>query len=323
MRAMAMVLLQVAVCCLPAAAADPYPERAVTIVVPYAAGGGIDTVSRLLGQRLNERLGQPFVVENRLGAGGVIATAYVAKAANDGYTLLMASDAQLAIQVSLRKNLAYDPIADFAPIAVVGSTPFALLASSSLPVTSVGELVKLAKAKPGELTYGSSGVGGTPHLVTEMFMSMSGTKMRQIPYKGTAQALGDVVAGRVNVLFSGLTGVVPLISEGKLRALGVSSQKRIPILPDVPTIAEAGIPNFDAVGFVMLVAPAGTSKDVTAKLYNELGNVIQATDIRQKYESIGYVPEQSPTPGQLPDFIKHQIEHWGNVVERAGLWHSQ
>lgn len=322
MRLISVALFQVITWC-PWTSAAPYPERTVTIAVPYAAGGGIDVVTRMLAQRLNERLGQPFVVENRLGAGGVIASAYVAKAANDGYTLLMASDAQLAIQVSLRKTLAYDPTADYAPIAIVGSTPFALLVSPSLPVTSVGDLIKLAKAKPSELTYGSSGIGGTPHLVTEMFMSMSNTKMRQIPYKGTAQALSDVVAGRVNVIFSGLTGVVPLLREGKLRALGVSSQSRIGILPNVPTIAEAGIPGFDAVGFVMLVAPAGTSKDITTKLYNELKAVVMAPDIRQKYESIGYVAEQSPPPDELQNFIKRQIERWGDVVERAGLRHSQ
>jgi tripartite-type tricarboxylate transporter receptor subunit TctC len=322
MRVILIALLQiVAFCSL--AAAGPYPERKVTIAVPYAAGGGIDAVTRILAQRLNERLGQPFVVENRLGAGGMIATTAVAKAANDGYTLLMGSDAQLAIQVSLRKSLAYDPMIDFAPIAIVGSTPFALLANPSLPVNSVNDLIKLAKSKPGVLTYGSSGIGGTPHLVTEKFMSMSGTKMRQVPYKGTAPALSDVVAGHVNVIFSGLTGVVPLLQEGKLRALGVSSQKRIPILPDVPTVAEAAIPGFDAVGFVMLVAPAGTSKDITTRLYTELKTIITAADVRRLYERIGYVVVQSPPPHELQDFIKRQIDHWGDVVERAGLRHSQ
>lgn len=323
MRAIVTILALVFACCQPAAAASSYPERTVTIVVPYAAGGGIDVVSRMLALRLNERLGQPFVVENRLGAGGVIASGYVAKAVSDGHTLLMASDAQLAIQVTLRKTMPYDPMADFAPIAIVGSTPFALLASPSLPATSVADLIKLAKSKPGELTYGSSGVGGTPHLVTEMFTTMSNIKMRQIPYKGTAQALGDVVAGRVDVIFSGLTGVAQLLREGRLRALGVSSEKRVAILPDVPTVSEAGVPGFDAVGFVMLVAPAGTSKDITSKLYDELRAIIASPDIQQKYESIGYIVEQSPQPEQLRKFIKGQIERWGQVVERAGLLHSQ
>jgi tripartite-type tricarboxylate transporter receptor subunit TctC len=235
----------------------------------------------------------------------------------------MASDAQLAIQVTLRKSMPYDPMADFAPIAIVGATPFALLASPSLPATSVADLIKLAKSKPGELTYGSSGVGGTPHLVTEMFTTMSNIKMRQIPYKGTAQALSDVVAGRVDVIFSGLTGVSQLLRDGKLRALGVSSEKRVAILPGVPTVAEAGVPGFDAVGFVMLVAPAGTSEDITSKLYDELRAIIATPDIQQKYESIGYIVEQSPQPERLRMFIKGQIERWGQVVERAGLLHSQ
>ena len=321
MRLILIALFQVIYCSL--AIASSYPDQKVTIAVPYAAGGGIDAVTRMLAQRLYERLDQPFVVENRLGAGGIVATSSVARAANDGYTLLMGSDAQLAIQVSLRKTLAYNPLVDFAPIAVVGSTPFALLVNPSLPVNSVSDLIKLAKAKPGELTYGSSGIGGTPHLVTEMFMSMSGTKMRQVPYKGTSQALNDVVAGHVNVLFAGLTGVVPLLEEGKLRALGVSSHNRIPILPNVPTVAEAGIPGFEGVGFVMLVAPAGTSKDITTKLYNELKAIVVAPNIQEQYERIGYVVVQSPPPHELQNFIKQQIERWGDVVERAGLWHSQ
>ena len=322
MRAILIALIQIFFCASWASASS-YPERTVTIVVPYAAGGGIDAVTRILAQRLNKRFGQPFVVENRLGAGGVIASTTVARAANDGYTLLMGSDAQLAIQVSLHKSLTYNPMVDFAPVAIVGSTPFVLIVHPSLPVASVGDLIKLAKAKPGELTYGSSGIGGTPHLVTEMFMSMSGTKMRQVPYKGTAQALNDVIAGHVNVIFSGLTGVVPLLQEGKLRALGVSSPSRLGILPKVPTIAEAGISGFDAAGFVMLVAPAGTSKDITTKLHNELKAIVMMPDTRQQYERIGYVAIESPPPHELQNFIGRQIRHWGDVVQRAGLLHSQ
>lgn len=322
MRLILVALLQAMACCSVAAAAS-YPERAVTIVVPYAAGGGIDTVTRMLAQRLNERLGQPFVVENRLGAGGLMASAAVAKAAPDGHTLLMGSDGQLAIQVSLRKALPYDPAVDYAPIAIVGTTPFALIVNSSLPVKSVSDLIKLAKSKPGEITYGSSGIGGTPHLVTEMFMSMTGTKMRQVPYKGTAQAMTDVVAGHVNMIFAGLTGLTPLLQEGKLRALAVSSHERVGILPDVPTVAEAGVTGFDAVGFVMLVAPAGTPKDVIAKLHDELKTIVKSPDIMKQYERIGYVTVQSPSPEELKGYIKHQIARWSDVVERAGLKHSQ
>jgi tripartite-type tricarboxylate transporter receptor subunit TctC len=318
-----LITLAAIVGCCGGAAGNAYPQRPVTIVVPYAAGGGVDFVTRMLAQRLAERLGQSFLVENRLGAAGVIASTSVARSAGDGYTLLMASDAQLAIQVTLRKSLGYDPTKDFVPIAIAGSTPFALVVNPSLPVASVNDLIALAKKRPGELTYGSSGIGSTPHLVTELFMSMSGTTMRHIPYKGTAQALNDVVGGQVPVIFSGLTGIPSLLAVGKLRALGVASRSRLKILPSVPTVAEAGLPGFEPVGFVMLVAPAGTPKGIITRLYTELNDIIQSPEIQQKYESIGYLAELSPPPEELQRFITLQIDRWGSVVERAGLTHSQ
>jgi len=305
------------------AIADSYPDKPVTIVVPYAAGGGIDFVTRMVAQRLTERLGQTFVVENRLGAGGVIASTHVAKAPADGYTLLMASDAQFAIQVTLRKSLSYDPAKDFAPIAIAGSTPFALLATSALPVNSVSELIKLAKSKPGGLTFGSSGVGSTPHLVMELFNALSDTHMRHIPYKGTAQALNDAVAGHIPLLFSGLTGVPSLVSSGKLKALGVSSSTRLKLLPSVPTIAESGLPGFDAVGFVMLAAPANTPEAIVKKINAEVNDFLSAPGVQEKYDSIGYLGKHSPPPDELTTFIKGQIDRWGGVVARAGLTHSQ
>ena len=322
MSAVLLVLAQVLVggSCL---AADAYPDRPVTIVVPYAAGGGIDVVTRMAAQHLSERLGQSFVVENRLGAGGVIATTYVARAKPDGYTLLMASDAQFAIQVALRKSLAYDPTKDFEPIGMAGSTPFALLVHPSVPAKSVKELVALAKSKPGELTYGSSGVGGTPHLVMEMFTGATGINMRHIPYKGTAQGLNDLIGGRLTTMFSGLTGVSPLLTAGKLRALSVSSRTRLKILPSVPTIAEAGVPGFEAVGFVMLAAPAGTPQGIVDKIAHELNEFVMSPDVEKKYDSIGYLAQRSPSPSELKAFIKQQIGRWGDVVEKAGLTHSQ
>ena len=305
------------------AVADSYPDRPVTIVVPYGAGGGIDVVTRMVAQRLTDRLGQTFVVENRLGAGGVIASTHVARAPADGYTLLMASDAQFAIQVTLRKSLSYESPKDFAPIAIAGSTPFALLATSTLPVNSVSELIKLAKSKPGELTFASSGVGSTPHLVMELFNALSGTQMRHIPYKGTAQALNDAVAGHISLLFSGLTGVPSLVSSGKLKALGVSSSTRLKLLPSVPTIAESGLPGFDAVGFVMLAAPAHTPDDIVKRINAEVNDFLGAPGVQEKYDSIGYLGKRSPSPEELTKFIKAQIDRWGGVVARAGLTHSQ
>lgn len=317
-----VALLHLVASALPAAA-QSYPARAVTIVVPYAAGGGIDVIARMLAQWLTDRLGQPFVVENRLGAGGVIATAFVSRAPADGHTLLLAADAQLAIQVPLRKNLPYDPVKDFAPIGIAGSTPFALLVNPAVPANSVREFIALAKSKPGDMTYGSSGIGGTPHLVMEMFTGMSGTVLRHIPYRGTAQALNDLISGTIPVMFSGLTGVPGLLSAGKLRALGISSPSRLKSLPSIPTIAEAGLPGFEAIGFVMLAAPAGTPRSVVDRLHAELDELNQSPAAREKYESIGYLADRSPPPEEVARFIERQIGVWTDVVAKAGLTHSQ
>jgi len=308
---------------LAGADAESYPARPVTIVVPYAAGGGIDVIARLLAQRLTEDLGESFVVENRLGAGGVIASSFVARAPADGYTLLLASDAQFAIQVPLRKHLPYDPVKDFAPIGIAGSTPFALLVNPSVPASSLREFIALAESKPGDMAFGSSGVGSTPHLVMEMFSRMSGTRLRHIPYKGTAQALNDLIGGTIPVMFSGLTGVPGLLAAGKVRALGISSRSRLKILPSVPTIAEAGLPGFEAMGFVILAAPAGTPTSIVDLLYAELNKIKERPDVEQKYDTIGYVVDRSPPPQDVARFIEKQIGVWTDVVAKAGLSHSQ
>lgn len=305
------------------AGADRYPTRPVTIMVPYAVGGGIDGITRVLAQRLGKRLGQSFVVENRVGAGGIIASTDVARSTGDGYTLLMASDAQLAIQVALRKHLAYDPEKDFAPIALVGSTPFALLVNPSMAVASVKDLIKLAKSKPGELTFASSGIGSSPHLVTELFMSMTGTRMRHIPYRGTSEALIDVIGGRVELIFSGLTGIQSLLDTGKLRALGVTSGKRLSILPSVPTIAEAGVPDFEVASFVTLVAPAATPPAILTELNTDLNRILATPEIQRAYENVGYLAEPSASPEELKEFIRTQVARWSGVVAHAGLTHSQ
>lgn len=302
---------------------DRYPMRPVTIVVPYAVGGGIDGITRLLAQRLGERMGQSFVVENRVGAGGILASTDVARSTGDGYTLLMASDAQLAIQVALRKHLAYDPEKDFAPIALVGSTPFALLVNPSMAVASVRDLIKLAKSKPDELTFASSGIGSSPHLVTELFMSMTGTRMRHIPYRGTSEALIDVISGRVELIFSGLTGIQSLLDTAKLRALGVTSRKRLSVMPSVPTIAEAGVPGFEATSFVTLVAPTATPRAILMELNTNLNRILATPEIQQKYESVGYLAEPSASPEELKEFIRTQVTRWSVVVAHAGLTHSQ
>lgn len=302
---------------------ENYPARPVTVVVPYAAGGGLDVVTRLLAQKLAERTGKNFIVENRLGAGGVIAASSVAKAAPDGYTLFSGSSTQLAIQVTLHKALPYNPATDFVPIALVASVPFVLIVHPSLPVHSAGDLIKLAKAKPGQLQFGSSGIGGPPHLYMELLQTMTGTKMVHIPYKGTAQAIVDVVAGRVPILMSDVAPAAPLIKAGKVRALGVSSTTRVAVLPDVPPIAENGVPGFDAVAWLMLVAPAATPPAIVDKLHADLQAIVAAPDTQQKLVTLGVIPIGTPPVPALRAFVKTEIGRWAKVVEHAGLAGSQ
>ncbi|MCC6890785.1 MAG: tripartite tricarboxylate transporter substrate binding protein [Hyphomicrobiales bacterium] len=316
-------LLLVLACGMAGAAAQDYPTRTVTIAVPYAAGGGVDVVTRIVAQRLSARLGQPFVVDNRLGAGGLLASTSVAKATPDGYTLLLATDAQLAAQVTLRKALPYDPLKDYVPVAFVGSTPFGLVVNASLPVHSVEDLIRHAREHPGKLSYGSSGPGGVPHLLTEMFMSMTGTKMTHVPYKGTAQALNDVVAGHVPMTFSGLVPVVGLLKEGKLRVLGVTSRRRVAVVPEAPPIAEAGVPGFEAVAWLMIVAPAGTPQPVVARLHAEISAIGKLPELHARYEQVGYLPPDPTPQAALAPFIKSEIERWGKVIEDAGIARSQ
>lgn len=303
--------------------AENYPSRPVTVVVPYAAGGGLDLVARLLAQKLSEQTRQSFFVENRLGAGGIIAANSVAKATADGYTILVGSSTQLAIQVTLHKNLPYDPATDFVPIALVASVPFVLIVNPSLPVHTAGDLVKLAKERPGQLLFGSSGIGGPPHLYMELLQTMTDTKMTHIPYKGTSQAIVDVVSGRVPILMSDVAPAAPLIKAGTVRALGVSSTTRVAVLPDVPPIADNGVPGFDAVAWLMAVAPAAVPPAIVDKLHADLKAVVAAPDTQQKLVKLGVIPIDTPPVPALQTFVKSEIGRWGKVVEHAGLAGSE
>jgi tripartite-type tricarboxylate transporter receptor subunit TctC len=303
--------------------AETYPSRPVTLVAPYAAGGGADLIARLLAQKLTERLGQSFVVENRLGAGGVIAANSVAKAAPDGYTLFMGASTQLAIQVTLHKTLPYDPATDFMPVALVASVPFVLIVHPSLPVHTAADLIRLAKEKPGQLSFGSSGVGGPPHLFTELLKTMTGIEMTHIPYKGTAQAMNDVVAGHVPIIFSDLAPAIALLKEGKVRALGISSAVRFAALPEIPPLAESGVPGFDAVSWLAMVAPAGTPAGIVDQLHAEVNRIMAMPDVQQKFIDLGNIPLASPPPAELQRYVKSEIVRWGNIVRQAGLAGSE
>ena len=306
-----------------AQAAENYPSRPVTVVVPYAAGGGLDLIARLLAQKLTERTRQSFFVENRLGAGGVIAANAVAKATADGYTIFAGSSTQLAIQVTLHKTLPYDPATDFMPIALVASVPFVLVVHPSLPAQTAGDLIKLAKEQPGQLSFGSSGVGGPPHLYMELLQTMTGTHMNHIPYKGTSQAIIDVVAGRVPILMSDVAPAAPLIKAGAVRALGVSSTTRVAVLPDVPPIAENGVPGFDAAAWLMFVAPAAVPPPTADKLHVDLKAIVATPEIQQKLVEFGVITIDTPPIPTLQAFVKSEITRWAKVVEHAGLAGSE
>jgi tripartite-type tricarboxylate transporter receptor subunit TctC len=300
------------------AASENYPARPVAIIVPYAPGGGTDLLARIVGQELAKRLGKSFIVENRPGGGTVIAALAAARAPPDGYTLLMGTSTPLAINATLHRNLPYDPVADFVPLALVANVPFVLVVSPSLPVKSVSELIKLAKEKPGSLSYGTSGPGSPHHLYSELFKSMTGIEMTHIPYKGSVPALTDVVAGHIPLMFVDLGPAQPMIKDGKVRALGVSSAVRVASLPDVAPIAEVGVPGFEAVAWQMLVAPANTPKEIVDTLHKELKAILALPEIKRRINELGMIPVDSPPPEELARYVKTEIVRWGEIVKKSG-----
>ena len=303
--------------------AQDYPNRAVTLVVPYPAGGGLDALARMLGQKLAERLGKPVVIENRTGAGTVIGAASVAKAAPDGYTIMLGTSTPFAITATLNKSLPYDPAKDFAPIALVSNAPFLLLVHPSQPVHSVADLVALAKAKPGQLSYGSAGPGSPQNLSFELLKTLTGINIVHVPYRGDGPALTDLVAGHIPTMFGEPTPILPLLKDGKVRALGVSSASRLPIAPDVPTIAEAGVPGFDLTSWQMIVAPAGTPQEIVDKLHVEVKKVLELPEVKAEFARTARITVDYPSVDDLQRFMRSEIVRLGKVVEQAGIARSQ
>ena len=302
--------------------ADNYPSRRITLIAPWPAAGAIDTLCRQLAPGLADRLGQPVIVENRPGAGSTIGTADVAKAQPDGYVLVMAGSGSLAISPTLYKKLPYDPRQDFSPIAMIAEIPFVLVVNPSLPIGSAKELIKYATEHPGALTYASGGAGSPHQLYAELFKSMTGIQMTHVPYKGNSPALTDVIAGHVDLMFADAT-VVPMVRAGKLRALGVSSLNRLPSAPEIPPIAEVGVPGFNAAGWGMIVAPAHTPAAVVTKLHDAISAIEAQPEIREHIIALGLTPKLGTPPDQLQDFINTEMVRWGKVVQSAGLAGSQ
>ncbi len=294
-------------------------RAASTLIAPWPPAGAIDVLCRELAPGVGDRLGQPIVVENKPGAGSTIGTGDGAKAKPDGYTLLMAGAGSLAISPALYKTLPYDPKKDFTPIALVARNPFVLVVNPALPIKSVADLIAYAKAHPGALTYGSGGVGSPHQLFAEMFKTMTGVEMTHVPYKGTAPALTDLIAGHISLLFADVAPTLPLVAAGKVRALGETSAIRLPSAPEIPPLRDEGLPGFDATGWGMVVAPAHTPGPVVATLYEAFRAVVADEGVRAKMITLGMVPQSSPPPDKLQDFIDAEQARWGQVVREAGL----
>jgi tripartite-type tricarboxylate transporter receptor subunit TctC len=314
--------LLLAIQALPAPAQD-YPSRAVTIVNPFAPGGGTDLLARMVAQGLEQRLGQSFVIENKTGAGSIIAAVAVQKATPDGYTLLMAPTPTMSVNVALYKTLPYDPLTDFIPLALLAQTPFVLIVNPQLPVKSVADLIAYSKANPGKLTFASVGPGVPHHLYMEMLKSMTGIQATYVPYRGSLPALNDVVAGHVPMMFCDFGPATGALQAGKVRPLGVSATFRVPGYPDIPPLAEAGVPGFDAVGWQMLVAPAKTPRPVVDQLHHALDEILAKPETKEQILKFGFLPVANRSVEDLEAFVKSETARWGKVVHQAGIAGSQ
>jgi len=300
------------------APADDYPRHTVTFICPFPAGGGTDILTRMLAAELQEKLKQPVIVENRTGAGTQIAANAVAKSAPDGHFLLLAPVTTLAIGPSVYKSLPYDTVKDFAPVGLVGAAEFALVANPSLGARTLPELVAVIKSRPGELSYGSSGPSTPHHLFMEMFLKMIGGKAQHVPYRGSVPALADVVSGQIQMMMVDLAAAIPMIDAGKVRVYGVTSPTRIKSMPDIPTIAEAGVSGYAASGWFSVVARAGTPRQAIDKLNAVLTAYLQRPDVGERLTTLAINPLTS-TPDELERFIPAEIAKWAQVVKDAGI----
>jgi tripartite-type tricarboxylate transporter receptor subunit TctC len=296
---------------------DAYPERPVRLVVPFPPGGAIDIMARQTAQKLGEALEAQFIVDNRSGAGGAIGTENVARSAPDGYSLLFASTSPMSINPHINK-VAYDPIASFTSIAMVASSPQLLVVPPSLPARSVRELIAMAKARPGALSFGSSGVGTIIHVTTEMFAERAGIKLLHVPYKGAAPAVVDTISGQVTMLFAAYSSVSSQVRAGKLRALAITSHERLPLAPEIPTVAESGLPGFESNQWWALAGPAGLPGGVVNRLNTELNKILKTAEVRKRFAADG-AQAVGGTPQALAAYIRNDYDKWGAVIRTVGI----
>ena len=316
------VLAVLAAFAMPPVHAETYPSRPVTIVVPFAAGGGSDLLARLVAQKLEEKLGKPFIIENRPGAATTLAAMQAVRSTPDGYTLMQATSSTMAINVSMSKKMSYEPLKDLVPVALLSSSPFFLVVHPSSPVKTVADLIALAKAKPNGLNYGSGGPGSMHHLSTELLQSLAGIQMTHVPYKATPPAMNDLMAGHIQVLFGDTTSTLPFIKQGTVRGVAVTTAKRSPAAPDIPTVAET-VPGYESASWQMLVAPGATPPEVIALLNREVHAIFSNPTVIQELERRGIGPALTGNPEAVREFVKQEIVRWSDVVRRAGLEGSQ
>ena len=315
------ILVVLAAFAIPAQA-QQYPSRPVTVVVPFAAGGGSDLLARLVTQKLEARLGKAFIVENRPGAGTTLAAMQVVRAAPDGYTLMQGTSSTMAINVTMNKKLPYEPLKDLVPVALLSSSPFFLVVSADSPLRTVADVIAAAKAKPNGLNYGSGGPGSMHHLSTELLQSLAGIQMTHVPYKATPPAMNDLIAGHIQLLFGDTTSTLPMIQQGKLRGIAVTTAKRSPAAPDIPTVAET-VPGFESASWQMLLAPGATPPEVIALLNREVHAIFTDPAVIAELTRRGVGPAVTGPPAEVIGFVKKEIVRWGDVVRRAGLEGSE
>lgn len=312
-----LVLMMLAGAGAQAQSGDTYPNKPIRFILPFPPGGGTDILGRIIAERLTQNMGQPVVMENRGGAGGNVGAEAAARSAPDGYTLVLVAPS-LAISPSLYAKLNYDPVKDLAPISLVGTVPNVLITHPSVPAQNLAEFIALAKTKPGGMNFGSGGSGTSNHLGGELFNSVAGVKLVHVPYKGVNLAMNDVLGGQIQLVVIGIPAALPHIKAGRLRALGVIAPQRAPTLPEVPTVAEAGLPNYEVTTWYGVLAPAGTPRAIIARLNTELGRVMHAPDLKERFAATGTEPRTS-TPEEFADYIRQEIAKWGKVVRDAGL----
>jgi len=311
--------LMIAIGCVAAAgpaSGQGYPNKSIRIVVPQAPGGGNDTMARMIGQKLTLALKQQVIADNRPGAGGMIAAELVAKAAPDGYTLLLGNMATLTIIPNIQKKVPYDPFKDFDPVSLIASAPHLLVVHPSVPVNSVKQLIALARAKPDQLNYASNGIGSTTHLATELFKLMTGTKIVHVPYKGLSQALPDLLSGQMQLMFSSAVAMLPHVKSGRLRAIAMTGAKRLPSIPDIPTVAEAGVRDYEAGSWYGIVAPAGTARPIIDLLNREIVAAIKSPDIFDRLTLEAVTPVGN-TPEEFAAYIKVEHARVARVVKAS------